>query len=120
MYGINKNFDFSFLHNLELISVHFANREVILHFGVDVSINIISSISYTNAEGVCTLYEEDLKPSAENLLSLLWQKVELAEPISDKILSLTFSNNVIINIYDDSEIYESFVIQKGKKTLAVV
>jgi hypothetical protein len=118
MYGLPKNIELGFLFKKELQSVSIGLHDVILHFDERVTITVTSECKYQTktGEGVPI---ENFPASASLICQLINHSIVEAQRAENGTLSLKFSNEDALIIYDDSEQYESYQIQNGDKLIVV-
>ncbi|MCL2329727.1 MAG: DUF6188 family protein [Phycisphaerae bacterium] len=118
MYGLPQGINLEFFHGKTLIQVCFGACDLILHFDDSVSITVTSSLGCVDSSGNTQQYT-DFQQSAPAVLSLLNQSVSSAQGDDTGTLTLTFSNGEKLAIYDDSKIYESYIINNQGKIIIV-
>jgi hypothetical protein len=118
MYGLPTDFDPSFLKGIDLFQVCVGEHQVQMHFDKEVLLSIESSFRIQLADGEAQLYE-DCRSSAGALAALVSDKTADAAAQPNGTLRLTFASGRWIEIYDDSQQYESYQIHRGQ-TLYVV
>src|SRR5229473_4212696 len=112
MYGLPSNIDLTFLHGRELLQVCIGMHQVILNFYGQLSISIESEYAHRSRSGEVTRYE-DCRLSASMLTSFVGLKISRATGTIDGTLTLCFSNEDVLEIYDDSKQHESYQIRNG-------
>lgn len=67
-----------------------------------------------SAHGTISVWEEGTPLiNAASVVSLIGARVLTAKGVPDGTLTLTFSNNETLVLYDDSDHYESYTIRHG-------
>lgn len=119
MYGLPENIDLSFFHGKVLQQVCIGYNEAILRFGDDVSITIETDIGHKSSAGEITALYKTIIPSAPMLASFMHSSIVKASAILPGTLALEFSNGEVLEVYDTSSQYESYIIKYGDKTIVV-
>ncbi len=109
MYGLPKNTDLSFFIGRNPISVSFTSYEVIIGFDANTRLSITSHCRLTSPEGTFFVIEHYCAHATE-LCTLLEATVTGAETNGSDILTLRFDSGWVLEVKDDSEQFESFVI----------
>ncbi len=109
MHGLSQDVDVSFCVGQTLSQICFGPHDLILNFHAEKSatISIWSSIGCIGADGVSEKFV-DLKKSADFVLHLLNLTVQSATIPANGTLSLGFEDGTYLEIYDDSDRYESY------------
>jgi cytoskeletal protein RodZ len=118
MYGLPANLDLSFLHGRVLLQLCVGQNEVILNFDQDVSITVTSSIAFTFADGTYRHYT-DWKEAAHTASALLGHQITSAKRKDGGTLCVKFDVDWWIEVFDDSQHYESYSIQNGRQLIVV-
>lgn len=119
MYRLSNNVDLSFLYGVELQQVCIGENEVILNFDRDIRITILSSFAVASKRDTpITTYHEAAKGGSA-ILSLLHLCVSKAEATDTGGLLLEFNSGASVNIFDDSDQYESFWIANQNEQIIV-
>ena len=118
MYRLRKHEDFSYLVGLELIHLGIGQFQVTFGFSSDVSISVESYFTYKTGAVEIEWKPESLQAAASTL-NLVGKTVEVAKAIDERTLELRFSNNDVLQIFDSSDQYESFIISSPGKTFVV-
>ena len=118
MNGLPENVDLSFLNKKILEQICIGPHNLILRFEENVVINIQSVIELSKQAGKRQKYE-DFGSAASPLAVLLNQSVSKAVGRSDGTLSLSFSEDYNLDIYDNSNQYESYQIWNGNDVIVV-
>jgi len=108
MYGLPINLDLKFFNEKELLQVCIGLNDMIINFEGSIGVSITSKCVYECAGEVLEI--ENYVLSANILCSLLGKKVTEAVNEDGKNLKLRFEGDCSLNIFDDSEHYESYVI----------
>ena len=120
MYGLPLNTDLDYLLGQKLIQACFGSNDLILAFDETqpVKITITSSISCSTpaAMGKQT---EDFSSQASFILHLLDVPVEGFSILPAGTLQLSFQNGSKLCLFDDSDQFESYVIEHRGKCLIV-
>jgi hypothetical protein len=120
MYGFSPELDTNLFRNQRLNQVCFGQNDLILHFdeAIELGFTITSSIG-TGKFSEEKFRSNDFKQHATTLLECLDKLTTSAEVVGEKALRIGFSNGYILEIYDDSDQYESLVICYSGKTIVV-
>lgn len=118
MYGLPPDFDASVFIGKELEQICFSVNTITFHFGLDVSITVVSLFIYRVAtEGPeCT---ETIPLHSSNAMRLLEKTVTSAVGQIDGTLSLTFGDGSNLMFIDDTHQYESYHIRIGNTEIHV-
>jgi len=120
MYGLKPDFDLSFFIGKELTQVAVGLCDVQLHFHEQVSLSITSQTEHTSKDGVMVWDGDKKMPTlASSLLSLIGTNITSVEGLPDGTLTLGFSNQEVLVLYDDSSHYESYTIRHGDDLFVV-
>jgi hypothetical protein len=119
MYGLSPETDVSFMVNQKLIQACFGQHDLILNFDNDgVSVLVTSSIGCIPPNGAChhvTQFSEE----AQFILKLLDVPVVTAEVMPGGTFCMSFEGGAQLQIYDDSDQFESYVIEHAGKIIIV-
>lgn len=118
MYGLPEDIDLTFLHGKELLQVCIGLNEVILNFHGQVSITVESEFTHMARTGEVTRFQ-DCRSSALALASFLGISLSTVKGAADGTLTLCFSNEEILEVYDDSKEFESYQIRIGSRLIVV-
>lgn len=118
MYRLPADLDLSFLANKELFQVCFGAHDLILNFSDVVSISVTSCLGWVSSTGSRDIYE-DFSKAAPALLTLLHDVVTSAHGDPAGTLSLKFRLGITLEIYDNSDRYESYLIKNGDQLIVV-
>ncbi len=118
MYGLSPDLDLSFLEGIDLLQVCIGANEVILHFDANVSITIQSALRIRSTSGRDKIFEEPPSAAAELMEFLSDSPAEVAGS-EDGTLRLIFSGGGLLEIYDSSRQYESYLIRHGDELYVV-
>ena len=118
MYGLPKDINLDFFLNKQLINISIGYHSLILNFDDYLSITVSSAIKCIDPNGL-SLKGEDFRNMASTLAFQLTHTVVSVEGKEDGTLKLAFDNGRIIEIYDDSEMYESYVIKNDEQIIVV-
>lgn len=118
MYGLDPELDLSFLVGCDLLQVAVGENEVILNFTSETSIMIASAIRLdeANREGDVI---EDSRNAGAVLLDLLGGTITVARGSADGTLSLTWSDEHRLTIFDSWPSYESYTITHAEDVIVV-
>jgi hypothetical protein len=118
MYGFPRDFDAEVLVGRELSSVTFAENLISLQWDEIVSVTILGSISYR--VGLGTEEHTDSPPVSESrLVALVGRSVVASRIESPRRLVLLLEHAGSITLLDDSDAYESYIIQIGDRQIVV-
>lgn len=109
MYRLDKLLDLTPLKGKEVEQVAIGQYQVILNLTDDFSIYIGGSYKYGKGDALVENNGQDPSSSKE-LVDLLGKEIINSYIESDRILSMHFSNDCILELIDDSDQYESFTI----------
>ncbi|WP_263352641.1 hypothetical protein [Acidicapsa acidisoli] len=118
MHGLSPDTDVSFFVGQTLIQACFGPHDLILNFQGDTlaTVSIWSSIGCVDGDGACKK-SEDFREEADFLLKLLNVAIVSSQMSAGSVLCLGFENGTQLEIYDDSDQYESYSIHyAGKST----
>ena len=119
MYGLPESVDLGFLSGSTLVQICVGENDLILNFYKDVSITVESCVGCEDGSGAVQRFG-DFRQAAGMLFAFLGQDVRVAVRASQTTLVLEFESGKRIEIYDDSEQFESFVIRyEGKYHIIV-
>jgi hypothetical protein len=119
MYGLPSSVDLGFLSGRTLGAVCVGEHSLVLDFDKSVSITVESAVGCEDDTGTVQRYD-DFRQAAGMLFAFLSQDVRVAERASQTTLVLEFENGKRLEIYDDSEQFESFVIRSEGEVKIVV
>lgn len=108
MYGLPPEFDAGVFVGRTLHEVCFTENQVLLGFDGDVRISIQSSLSHQLAGTEMAPEVTTVPVSSSTLMQLVGLQVAGASADTDGTLCLTFSNDDVIYIFDDTSEYESY------------
>jgi hypothetical protein len=116
MYGLSNNFPFDEIAQEQISQICFGHNHIIFQFGDSVSISSMCSMVIDQ-----DVIEEqaDVCLNAGRLLALLHQEIELVTTENGKDLKITFANGTIFILRDDSENYESYIVDIGSKRYVI-
>lgn len=116
MYGVDSRLPFASLRDEKLLQVCIGENECILRFTNDISVLITSRMRiYADR-----IYEIDsYRESAAQLCQLLGGNIKAAAPEGARSLAINFDNGSTLVIEDDSDEFESFVLNIGKSKFIV-
>lgn len=118
MYGLPKNIDLSFLVGRELLQVCIGSNDLILHFDDRVSILITSNCHWKSISGV-GVEIDSYAESANMICRPLGSKILNATSDESGTLSMKFSNGDAFMLFDDSQQFESYVIECPDRRIVV-
>ncbi len=118
MYGLPANLDLSFLHGRVLLQLSVGQNEVILNFDEDFSTTVTSSITFTFADGTYRHYT-DFKEAAHTASALLGHQITSAKRKDGGTLCVKFDGDWGIEVFDDSQHYESYSKQNGSQLIVL-
>jgi hypothetical protein len=119
MYGLPSSVDLGFLSGRTLGQVCVGENDLVLGFDKDASITVESAVGCQDDSGTMQRYE-DFRQASGMLFAFLGQDVRVAVRTSQTTLVLEFENGKRLEIYDDSEQFESFVIRYEGEVKIVV
>jgi hypothetical protein len=111
MYGLPSDPAIDVLKGQSLIQVCFGENDLFLNFSRNVSFEVFSSIGLGVDPGAISRSTDFLEVSQEllRLLSVLVSDVSWA---NDGTISITFETGYVVELYDDSEQFESYTIKR--------
>lgn len=118
MYGLPLDINLTFFTGKALSQACFGVHDLILSFDDDIGITITSSISYSYA-GESILQTKEFCKAALAITSLLNRVVHHVQGDVTGTLTITFEDGAILQVYDDSTQYESYVIRNGQQLIIV-
>ena len=118
MYGLPSGFSVSLLigHRLEIVS--FSENTVFCGFDRDVSITILSSFLHT-WKGQPPGHPQRVPVSESRIMQIIGSTIVLAESTAAGTLMMEFENRHVLVLYDDSDIYESYIVRIGSFEIVV-
>lgn len=116
MYGIPKDFPFEAVTKEVIVQICFGWNQIILRFDEVISISVECSIILD--EDVLNEHE-DICRHAGRLLQLLHQKINSVTTDNDKDLKFTFDSGATLTLCDDSEHYESYIVDVADKKYVI-
>jgi hypothetical protein len=118
MHGLPSNVNLDFFIKKTFLQMCIGANDLILNFDNDVSITVTSSIGCLDSTGKIHKGEDFLK-IAPILGLLLNCTVVSVKGDKSGTLKLEFDNGGKLEIYDDSEQYESYIIKNGEQIIVV-
>lgn len=119
MYGLPKDINLDFFVGRTLLQICIGASDIILKFDESVSLTITCSIGFKE-EG-CDIRKYDfLSHSAVDIIKLLHKIVIGVNGLEDGTLILEYNDGNILEVYDDSEQYESYIIHYGDNEMIIV
>ena len=109
MYGLPPVMDLNFLTGKKLIQVCFGANDLILRFTDDISIAVFSSIGIGKDKGKIARHI-NFGEAALEILGLLDRVVARVEWTTEGTVTLTAEDETLLQIFDDSEQFESYTI----------
>ncbi len=116
MYKLASKIDLDIFKDKVLIQACFGENEIILSFDPNLSVLLTSSISCISASGDVRRYKS-LKESSTDLVKMLGFSTKYATGNEAGTLTVKFENEEAIEIYDDSDQFESFIIKNGAEVI---
>jgi hypothetical protein len=110
VHGLPPEVDLSFFRGCTLLQVCIGQNEVILNFDPPATVTVVTAFL------LCRRIHANGEPG---LPGLLGEQVEDVQWRPDGTLTLLFPGGQFIQLCDDSEQYESYVITHGNRTYAV-
>lgn len=117
MYGLPTEFDASRFARLTLEQVSFTVNTIHLSFSENVSITIESSYEFLDWNGDAR--RQTVPVNDSRLMQLLGKSVESARASNDGTLILCFGNGQTLTCYDDTPMYEAYIIRFGVEEIIV-
>jgi hypothetical protein len=106
------------LKGQSLLQVCFGENDLFLNFSGNMSFGIFSSVGLgVNADAV--VRSSDFVEVSQELLRLLSVLVSDVSWAKDGTISITFETGYVVELYDDSEQFESYTIKKPDGTVVV-
>ncbi len=118
MYGLPPDIDLSFFAGQKLIQVCVGFHDLILHFDEGVSATITSAVGCRNRHEMSCRFEE-FPVAASAVAGFLNKVVKCARGDTDGTLTIEFEGDEWLEMYDDSEQFESYVIKHGDREIVV-
>jgi hypothetical protein len=119
MYGLPHDVDLSFFLQKTLVQICFGGADLGLNFHGGVSVMVTGRIGFVFPGGKQETFE-DYRLAAPFLLQLLNENVSMVKGDRNGTLRLGFLEKGTLEIYDDSQQFESYVIRKlGEKEIVV-
>jgi hypothetical protein len=116
IYGIPKDFPFEAFANEVIIQICFGQNDII--FRLDGLISILVTSPIILDQDVLNEHE-DVCRHAGRLLQLLHQKIDSVATDNGKDLKITFASGTTLTLCDDSEHYESYIVDVGDKKYVI-
>lgn len=114
MYGVPENLDLSHFIGKKLVQIPIGEFQIQFHFSPFGKISVEGGWELVDLKGsVVDQYMENASRSAYHVHRLLGQDVAAFEIDAPRSFSLTFTNGLVLRVFDDSAAYESFSIQPG-------
>jgi Family of unknown function (DUF6188) len=111
MYGLPSDPAVDVLKGQTLIQICFGENDLFLNFSGNLSFGIYSSIGLgVNADRV--IKSSDFVKLSQELLRLLSVLVSDVTWAKDGRISITFETGYVVELYDDSEQFESYTIKR--------
>ena len=117
MYGLPEDIDLTFLIGEELIQYAVGQNEIILNFHPGASITVESELKVTSPLGSFAATSPRL--AAVHVDGLLGSVIVTATGTPDGTTSLTFDDGTVVEIFDNTEHYESYTITSSGTTIVV-
>jgi hypothetical protein len=118
MYRLPSDPAIDVLKGQTLIQVCFGENDLFLNFSGNISFGIYSSVGLgTNADRV--VKSCDFAGVSQDLLRLLSVLVSNVNWAKDGRISITFETGYVVELYDDSEQFESYTIKKPDGVVVV-
>jgi hypothetical protein len=118
MYGLEQNVDLGFFIGRTLLQACFGVHDLILNFDEDVCVTVTSSLGISDNNGQLRICD-DFRQAASVILAQLNRTVLTVNGEPNGTLTLVFDGGERLAFYDDSDKYESYVIQFGKRIVVV-
>lgn len=118
MYTLEKNLDFTFMLEKELIQICVGSYQVLLHFSEDLTITIESNYRLITSEEDINL-EADNPKDAARLFPLLGKKIKHVESVEKNEIRLQFSDETILALCGEDEGMESYAITMRDKEIII-
>lgn len=118
MYKLPNGINLDFFVKKTLLQICVGVHDLIFNFDDDLAVTVTSSIGYVDSDGK-SYQSDNFCEIIATLVKLLNHSVVYAKGEVSGTLTLKFDNGMEIAIYDDSEQYESYVINKGDQIIVV-
>jgi len=119
VYGLPKNIDLTFFQGMELELISFGSAQIQFYFSGGIHIGFGGKLSHLSRGEVVVWEEGSPLAIAGGVLSLIGSRVTRVEGLPDGTLTLGFSNQEVLVLYDDSDHYESYTIRHGDDLFVV-
>ena len=119
MYGLPKDFNGDFFVGRTLEAVMFTENTVHLAFDNDVSVTIESSLQHVTSQAGELSDPQAVPLRHSRLMELTGHRVLNAADAGSGTLRLQFDNDHVVNIFDDTESYESYSISHNGTAIFV-
>lgn len=119
MYGLPQGLDLSFIEQSRLDSICVSRFVLIFHFDDNIKITVMSAMSCTLRDSTHYQLDDDFRDAIALIVVFIGEKVESAVAEGIGTLRLTFEGGAQLFFYDDSDMYESYVIKHGDDTIVV-
>lgn len=118
MYGLPADFDPSVFVGRDLESVTFAVNTIVLSFSDRLAVSISGRVPYRGPKSAESGVD-DPPVSRTTLTTLVGHKVRGFDLLSPRELVLDFGDGGSITLLDDSDTYESYLINTGDREIIV-
>jgi len=118
MYGLPENVDLTFLEDRQLVQVCLGSSSVTLNFDENIWISVENTFYHYSVDGEC-MPCESTRDSALALSSLLGCAITNISWDTDGLLRMSFSNGEVVELRDDTDLYEAYQIKHGDKLIVV-
>jgi len=118
MYGLPADFDPDVFVGRRLEYVTYGENVIGLNFGDDLTVSVYGPVRYQESAGAPATTE---RPSVAQtrLVAAVGQLVEATDLRSPKELILRLENGATVTLLDDSNEFESFLLEVAGRTIAV-
>jgi hypothetical protein len=118
MYKLPLDLDLGFFVCRVLVQVCVGLSDIIFNFDNGLSVTLTSSLGCQRPAGGFRRYK-NLVRGSRDVMEFLNRTVTSAEDLSSGTLRLNFEGGGFVEFYDDSDHYESYVIQAGDRIIVV-
>jgi hypothetical protein len=118
MYGLPKGEDFAFFIGRTLLQACFGGHDLILNFDEDVRVTVTSSVGCLVSSASIRRFT-DFRQAAPFVLALVNRTISAVETGENGTLTLKFDNGGSLELYDDSNDFESYSIKHGEHTIVI-
>jgi hypothetical protein len=118
MYGLKNTVDLSFFLRAAVTQICVSNSALIINFDKSVRLTILSTFSVSPTNGVSNRLDS-YAASASALFPLIGETIAAVRATESGGLRMEFQSGIYLDVFDDSEQFESFWIADGENLIIV-